>query len=138
MTSTPLHSGLRHRLLQQLTAKHKRPQSAISQGFTLVELLVVVIIIGILSAVALPGFLNQADKAKDSSAKALLASIAKECQIYLIEKEGDFEPKTKSVDNIELSGDACEGTFTAAIDGGKTLTIEVDDAGTITGPTESE
>ena len=40
-----------------------------SSGFTLVELLVVIIIIGILTAIALPNFLNQTAKAKHTEAK---------------------------------------------------------------------
>jgi type IV pilus assembly protein PilA len=41
------------------------------QGFSLIELLVVILIVGILAAIAIPSFLNQTHKAFDASAKEL-------------------------------------------------------------------
>lgn len=56
------------------------------QGFTLVELLVVIVITGILGAIAIPNFLNQDVKAKQAEAKQNLALINKAQNSYRAER----------------------------------------------------
>ncbi|EAQ68134.1 type IV pilin PilA [Synechococcus sp. RS9909] len=64
--------------LQLALLKRKRSGNALQKGFTLVELMIVIVIVGILSAVALPNFLNQTTKAKVSEATTKLSGLLKE------------------------------------------------------------
>ena len=72
------------KFLQQALLKNKKRKN----GFTLIELMVVVAIVGVLSAVGLPQLLKAQDKAKDSAAIATLTNAAKECSLLLV-TEGD-------------------------------------------------
>ena len=59
--------------------------SEITGGFTLIEVLLAVVIIGILSAVALPNYFNQVQRAKQSEAVATLAQIQNTLAAYIDE-----------------------------------------------------
>ena len=73
--------ALKQKLIQYLASKKYNSNSA----FTLVELIVVVVIIGILSSIAIPSFQNASDKAKQKEPATLLASYVKAAQAYFTE-----------------------------------------------------
>ena len=61
-----------------------------SKGFTLIELMIVVAIIGILAAVAVPKFADLVTKSKEASVKGSLGSVRSALSIYYGDTEGVY------------------------------------------------
>lgn len=95
-------------------------------GFTLVELMVVVAVIAILAAIAMPQFLSAADRARNAKEKADIQIIKNATQLYMIDKNVDTPP---TVENLYKEGYLTEHVKTAK-DKEYTITYEVVNGGT--------
>jgi type II secretion system protein G len=60
------------------------------KGFTLVELMIVIVIIGILAAIAIPKFADMVDKSKEGATKGQLTSLRSALNIYYSDNEGKY------------------------------------------------
>ncbi len=60
------------------------PHARGDRGFTLVELLVVMTVLGVLAAIAIPVFLTQRGRAHDSATQADVSNLGKEVATYWI------------------------------------------------------
>jgi prepilin-type N-terminal cleavage/methylation domain-containing protein len=93
-----------------------RPSLCDARGFTMVEALVVVLIIGILTVIALPAFIGQRMRGQDTEAQQTLRTVATALEAYYSDKETydasraelvAIEPAlSEATDDLDIEGDA--------------------------------
>lgn len=73
------------------------------KGFTLIELMIVVAIIGILAAIAIPQFANLVSKSQEGRTKANLGTIRSALSIYYGDLEGWYPVGPAALANLALN-----------------------------------
>jgi type IV pilus assembly protein PilA len=126
-----------------------RPGASDESGFTLIELMIVCLIIGVLAAIAIPAFSNQTNKAVDTQAKVLVRTAATTSALLAADNSGDYtkvslaelhkyEPSiliTKSASDAYLTaatGKGIEYSVTATSTNGDEFTISQNATGELT------
>lgn len=73
-----------------------------NRGFTLIELMLVIVVVGVLAAIAYPSFIEQIQKAKRSDAKQALFDVAAKLEQYYQDNKG--YPSTVGGDDMTTLG----------------------------------
>jgi prepilin-type N-terminal cleavage/methylation domain-containing protein len=67
------------------------------KGFTLIELMIVVVVIGILAAISIPNFVAMQNRAKEGSTKANMHTLQLAAEDYGVQNEGTYAANAASV-----------------------------------------
>ncbi len=74
-----------------------------NSGFTLVEILIVVVILGILAAIVIPQFTSASESARASSLSSTLQTIRSQLELYQVQHNGDYPTALQMVAWVNLT-----------------------------------
>jgi len=112
------------------------------KGFTLIELMVVILIVGILAAVAIPMMRGRIDSAKWSEGKSIMGTIGTALRVHVAEKGASFTP-IPTLAQLGFSSSDLTGTYFAGGESGVghfawLITVAEPIAFTVTGTAPAE
>ncbi len=90
-------------------------RTQVAKGFTLVEILIVVVILGILAAIVVPQFTNAANDARQGNVETQGSTLQNQLELYAAQNNGNYPTVA------ELNADAADGSangWSVMIDGG--------------------
>lgn len=99
-----------------------------TNGFTLIELIIVVAIIGIIAAIAYPGYIDQMNKSRRSDGKGALLDLMAKQERYYTDNNTYTTDLTNLGYDVATNADSVEGYYTlsaAACGAGITVCVKL-------------
>jgi general secretion pathway protein G len=96
-------------------------RKSLSRGFTLVEILIVVIILGILAAIVIPQFTNASNDARNNSVASTLQTLRSQIELYKIQHADQPPPAASFLVQMQNASNTTGTTVAGGTDATHTL-----------------